>query len=365
MRENKQKSVVWYQDCMGLTLVLSGCLGPGDLARRGRKAGLWPDGAPSDPARLVRDVREACGVDPGLRKNIAKRISRKEPDLLALVRASHAEDIGHLEYEVQRPQYLLWACLTDPREEVRECGRVLAHNLIRTALAEPSENRDEPPLPRELDELSKRHRELARENSALKTKLDRVRDKLKSQREFHAEAQDRLLSSVGNLGQQREIKKLRHELARLQEELAQYADPGEVKPCLCREARLITPEDLYREGPDCPHCNKDISCRDCPLQGRRVAVIGGLDRMESIYRQVVEKLGGEFEFHCGRVKDGCQSVQGLISRSDYVIYITTINSHASMRATKTICKKSCKRFIALKERGAGSLERRLREVSQG
>jgi hypothetical protein len=99
------------------------------------------------------------------------------------------------------------------------------------------------------------------------------------------------------------------------------------------------------------------------LDGRRVAVIGGLDRMETIYRRVVKKLGGEFEFHCGRVRDGCQAVQGLINRSDIVIFITTVNSHAALKATKTICKKNCKKFVALKQRGAGSLERTLRSVS--
>ena len=80
MKENREKSVLWYEDCLGLALVLSGCLSPGDLARHGRKSGLWPDGAPSDLARLVRDVQEGCGADPGLRKNIAKRISRRDPD---------------------------------------------------------------------------------------------------------------------------------------------------------------------------------------------------------------------------------------------------------------------------------------------
>lgn len=62
---------------------------------------------------------------------------------------------------------------------------------------------------------------------------------------------------------------------------------------------------------------------------------------------------------------GCQKVQGIVNRSDYVVFITSTNSHATLRVTKTFCKKKYKKFITLKQRGGESLERTLRQASMG
>ncbi len=359
-----RSSFSWYEDPLSLVAILSGCLSHKDLARHGRKAGLWPGGAPADKARLSADIRKACGVDPGLRKKIARQISKRSLAVIGLVRSADPDGIRVLGQKVDSPLHLLWACLTDQREEVRRRGGLMAHELIRIAVRESLGDRPGLSVQGDYEDLRKRHQTLAQENTLHKAELGKVRSMLTKRQEQSPAAPPRTFSPMGNLDQQREIKKLRRQVALLQQELAEKAGAGGGF-CPCGRTDLVLPQELEGPGPDCLRCKKRISCCDCPLAGRRVAVIGGLDRMESVYRQVVERLGGEFEFHCGRVKDGCQSVQGLVNRSDYVIYITTINSHASMRATKTICKKNCKRFIALKERGAGSLERKLKEVSQG
>jgi hypothetical protein len=91
----------------------------------------------------------------------------------------------------------------------------------------------------------------------------------------------------------------------------------------------------------------------------RVAVIGGLKRMEPNYCQVVGKLGGHCLCHTGHVASGCRRLRQVVRKSDVVVFITTVNSHTAINAVKDECKKHGKPFCALGRTGAGSLEKAL------
>lgn len=90
----------------------------------------------------------------------------------------------------------------------------------------------------------------------------------------------------------------------------------------------------------------------CPLENLKVALIGGLDRLETRYRKAFSSLGAELYFHPGHCA-GCGSnrLRSAANSADIVIFITTVNSHNALQVVKGLCKKSGKRFIVVRETG--------------
>lgn len=104
-------------------------------------------------------------------------------------------------------------------------------------------------------------------------------------------------------------------------------------------------------------------CRTCPLNGLKVAVIGGLERMEPAYRLVVQELGAELLFHAGHMRNGGCQLKRVVFGADVVVFITSVNSHSALNVVKSVCKKNGKRFVPLRQTGTESLERALRTHS--
>jgi hypothetical protein len=63
----------------------------------------------------------------------------------------------------------------------------------------------------------------------------------------------------------------------------------------------------------------------------RIGIIGGLDRSESNYVRLAEKLGHELLVHSGHLGGrGAQALEGLLERSDVVVVVTDVNSHGAL-----------------------------------
>lgn len=101
-------------------------------------------------------------------------------------------------------------------------------------------------------------------------------------------------------------------------------------------------------------------CAHCPLKGRKVVIIGGLERLEPSYRETVGRLGGECVCHTGKLKNGNRRLKQTVASADLVVFITSINSHAALGAVKQECKRCSKPFCALRQTGCGSLEETLK-----
>ena len=116
----------------------------------------------------------------------------------------------------------------------------------------------------------------------------------------------------------------------------------------------------------CGACGADgkaaSACADCPLLGTRIAVIGGLKRMEEMYRASVDRLGGECLCHDGGLKGGRRRLRQMVAKADLVLFLTSVNSHAALSTVKKECKKCKKPFCALRQTGSGSLEKVLRAI---
>jgi hypothetical protein len=83
----------------------------------------------------------------------------------------------------------------------------------------------------------------------------------------------------------------------------------------------------------------DKSCAVFDLCKKRVLIVGGIARMETLYRQLIESSGGVFEYHEGHMKGGSKELENSLKRSDIVLCPVNCNSHAACTMVKNLGKK--------------------------
>ncbi len=83
----------------------------------------------------------------------------------------------------------------------------------------------------------------------------------------------------------------------------------------------------------------DVSCPEFNLCRKRVLIVGGISRMEALYRQLIESSGGVFEYHDGYLNGGAKHLENRLKRSDIVICPVNGNSHAACALVKNLGKK--------------------------
>jgi hypothetical protein len=106
------------------------------------------------------------------------------------------------------------------------------------------------------------------------------------------------------------------------------------------------------------HCDKD--CPSFDLCKKRILIIGGITRMESLYRDMIEGHGGFFEYHNGYVKkgpNGAKRLESRLAKSDIIICPVNCNSHAACIMVKNLCKKHKKKVHMLSSFGLSSVSR--------
>lgn len=138
-----------------------------------------------------------------------------------------------------------------------------------------------------------------------------------------------------------------------------YSQTGESTEADARSATAKFLRQTRHRAAGCEACPAPTKCPradSCPLKGRRVAVIGGLDRLRPCYTEAIERLGGECCFHTGKIRSGARGLRNLVDKSDLVVCITSINSHGAMHTVKKQCKKCRKPFCPLKGTSVSSLE---------
>ena len=83
----------------------------------------------------------------------------------------------------------------------------------------------------------------------------------------------------------------------------------------------------------------DSGCPAFDLCNKRVLIVGGIARMESLYRRLIENNGGLLEYHDGCVNGGTKKLENHFKRSDIVICPVNCNSHAACTMVKHLGKK--------------------------
>ena len=83
----------------------------------------------------------------------------------------------------------------------------------------------------------------------------------------------------------------------------------------------------------------DETCPSFDLCKKRILIVGGITRMESLYRELIEGSGGIFEYHDGYMKKGVKRLESRLKRADVVLCPVSCNSHAACSIVKNLAKK--------------------------
>ena len=98
---------------------------------------------------------------------------------------------------------------------------------------------------------------------------------------------------------------------------------------------------LENMAPPCqtnPDCRKE-NCSQYRLCARRIFMIGGITKMKSHYKNIIEKAGGEFDYHDGYIKSAGGDIEAKVKRSDLVLCPVNCNSHNACIRVKKLCNQ--------------------------
>jgi hypothetical protein len=97
----------------------------------------------------------------------------------------------------------------------------------------------------------------------------------------------------------------------------------------------------------------------------RLGVIGGPEKAEEAYRALAERAGVELEYHAGALAGrGGATLDALIERSDYVVVITSVNSHAAVWRARRQAKRLGKRCILVNHFGVARMTGLIRDLEK-
>jgi cell division protein FtsB len=116
---------------------------------------------------------------------------------------------------------------------------------------------------------------------------------------------------------------------RLMKELEQQRETAllfrrETREVICRMKQM---------GACSPNCPAFDLCK------KRILIVGGIARMESLYRDLIETANGIFEYHDGHVKKGAKQLESRLKRADIVLCPVNCNSHGACSLVKNLAKK--------------------------
>ncbi len=188
-------------------------------------------------------------------------------------------------------------------------------------------------------------RELAAGNKRIKL-LESKLIKLEKLVESEKYAREKAIPDVTTSSQQfkDEIEERRRELEksfRLIEDLSREKDSLSSELAHQRSISRQLYEEFQRMWKELsnvpPACQETTSeagqCR------RRILIVGGLSRLNSLCQEMVEGLGHDFAYHDGYLNSGENKLKSLIQNVDMVLCSTDCNSHGACQSVKKICKR--------------------------
>ena len=201
-----------------------------------------------------------------------------------------------------------------------------------------------------VDAIKKAHRELQKENKQLKRERTAAEAKLRSIAGENDELQatiDRLSGSAALVAENRHLKRelsqksaridfIEHELKRIADRAAVLSDELDLQRKRNTQLQAEVREAL-RSTIVCNPC--DESCPAFDLCRKRVLIVGGFARMESLYRQLIEGGGGMLDYHNGVIKGGSRQLENYLKRADIVLCPVNCNSHAACSIVKRLGRK--------------------------
>ncbi len=123
-----------------------------------------------------------------------------------------------------------------------------------------------------------------------------------------------------------------------------------------KSSLMLAEHNAKQFASDCAACTENCPCAKCP---KRVLVVGGIERMEPLYRQLIEKMGHHFEYHAGHLRKGGNKLEHCLQRADMILCPVNCNSHSACLQVKQLCKKHKKNLQIMKNFSLSAIERTL------
>jgi hypothetical protein len=106
----------------------------------------------------------------------------------------------------------------------------------------------------------------------------------------------------------------------------------------------------------------DESCPAFDLCAKRILIVGGITKLKSLYRDLVEEKGGVFDYHDGYMRGGKGVLAEKVRRSDVVLCPVDVNSHKACLSVKKVCKKLQRPYQMLSNSSLTGITRALVDI---
>ncbi|WP_229235318.1 DUF2325 domain-containing protein [Candidatus Methanoliparum sp. LAM-1] len=202
-------------------------------------------------------------------------------------------------------------------------------------------------------------------NGKLKRNFERLKkriDQFKSEMEEIKSDKSRLLIEL------EEERRLNMELKKKWDDFGEERALKNVKE-LKREVKLLTDEiDVLNEELIEKTANKPIFCyKECiedvddnlSLEGKNIALIGGVESLIPFYRETVKSFYGVFYHHFGRCSVYKKEIEELVGKADVLFCSVDMNSHNACRYAKKVCKSKNKPYCFFKSSGLTTFRKKL------
>jgi hypothetical protein len=99
------------------------------------------------------------------------------------------------------------------------------------------------------------------------------------------------------------------------------------------------------------------------LQGKKVALVGGMGRAVPHYLETIQALGGCCLHHDGNLSQGEKKLAEIVKQADIVFCMVNRNSHLAATCTKKLCKALQKPCYFLPSSGISQVRDKLLELA--
>jgi hypothetical protein len=92
----------------------------------------------------------------------------------------------------------------------------------------------------------------------------------------------------------------------------------------------------------------------------KIGIIGGIERGWTTYEHIAARHGHEVELHGGHIHGrGQEALETLVRRSDLLVIVTGINSHAAVQQSRKLVRHYGRRLVLMKNFGTSRFTRLL------
>lgn len=391
---------LWTMSCETLFQNFAASLSPDFIIKLCRRFQYpVPDASYSNLA-LYHLAHEHCHRDSPFSRQVQRYLNRRyEATISQLAQLSPSDvraRVAAILAQQQAPSSsalpgVMWAVCSDPRQELRPIEKFFIEELhLRSHWLLLAQFRGETPfapdaadadaqrealeqtlkhLETERDDLRQDVQSLQRANSRVKQHNARLQGDLDDVKQHCAALEQQCRRQAAQAAQGvtlREVKKLQYEVDRLSDALREKEAEALRLAAVVASHEPGSPLDDDTAHTDLPPIEPTPT--ECPvfdLNGKRVALIGGLTKASGHYEQTISDLGGLCMRYEGSANQGHKKLARIIRQADVVFCPVDCVSHGTANAAKKLCRSLDKPCHFLRSSGISHVREKLREVVSG